>query len=271
MMRPIACARAARPKARRQLIAGTLLVPFLASTGCTTVQTKAGYYKGNTPDLQVGDVETFAKQQDLIVESFERMAGTPGLQNGSDWRPVVDAGMHYVDVRCSKFMDALFWLNRARETSSRQVQYVGAATSAILALANATKELIGIAPLGFGLLDQTVNNVGQGLLYNLDPGIVSGLVGRQQATYRGAMKDTRYTTRGAALQAIQQYAVLCLPASIEGEVNRAIANSEFKAVDYRLPPATTGAVPPARTPGDDVNKIPVVTQQQPEAHSDSQH
>ncbi len=252
--------------------ASVCLIASWSLAGCATIQTKTSYYKGNTPDLQPADLARFAAQQDAIVATLEAMAGTPGLQNGSDWRPVVDAGMHYADVRCSRFMDALFWFNRVRETSSHQIQYTGAATSALLALVGAAKDLIGIAPLGFGLLDQTVNNVGQGLLYNLDPGIVSGLVGRQQAAYRQAIKDTRYTNRGAALQTIQQYAVLCLPVSIEGEVNRAITNSEFKATSYRLPPpggrtpgtpATPGT---ATTPPGDTNVVPVIEQAQPESH-----
>lgn len=243
----------------------------MSMSGCATIQTKTGYYKGNTPDLQPADLARFAAQQDAIVLTLEKMAGTPGLQNGGDWRPVVDSGMHYVDVRCSRFMDALFWFNRVRDTSSNQIQYTGAATSALLALVGAAKDLIGIAPLGFGLLDQTVNNIGQGLLYNLDPGIVSGLVARQQTAYRQAIKDTRYTNRGAALQAIQQYAVLCLPVSIEGEVNRAITNSEFKATNYRLPvpgsqaPGTPETPSTTTTPPSNTNVVPVIEQTQPEA------
>ena len=235
--------------------------------GCTTVQQKTAYYRGNTPDLRPQNVAAFAADQEALIASFQSLAGTGTLQNGDDWRPVVHAGMHYVDVRCSRFMDALFWLNRARDTSSNQIRYAGAGASALLALLNASRELIGIAPIGFGFLDQTVNNVGQGLLYNLDPGIVSGLVSRQQAAYRGAIKDTQYTTRGAALQAVQQYAALCLPVSIEGEVNRAIADSEFEAVTYRPPvPPTDGRddptdVPPPPLPAsENVNVIPVIQQ-----------
>jgi hypothetical protein len=245
-------------------------------SGCATlhetVQTKAKAYMANTPDLQPADLQDFRDRQAAIVALLEESAGTPGLKNGDDWRPVVDEGIHYVDVRCSRFMDALFWLNRARDTSSNEIRYAGAGTSALLALVAASKELIGITPLAFGFLDQTLNNVGQGLLYNLEPGIVRGLVAREQTTFKTAITNTRYTTRGAALEAIQQYAELCLPVSIEGEVNRAISNSEFQAVNYRVPipvpptPPATGAagggrVPPspAATPSN-VNVVPVVEQ-----------
>lgn len=227
-------------------------------SGCATlhesVQNKAKAYMANTPDIQAADLEDFRTRQAAIVATLEASAGTPGLKNGDDWRPVVDEGMRYVDLRCSRFMDALFWLNRARETSSNEIRYAGAGTAALLALVAASKELIGITPLAFGFLDQTLNNVGQGLLYNLDPGIVRGLVAREQTTFKTAITNTRYTTRGAALEAIQQYAELCLPVSIEGEVNRAISNSEFQAVNYRVP------VPASPPPPANVNVVPVVEQ-----------
>lgn len=243
-------------------------------SGCATVRTDYGYYKGNTPDLQSADIAKFAQEQNNVIQQLSALAGTTVPTDRGDWRPLVDAGMQYADVRCSRYMDALFWLNRARETSSKQIEYVGAATSALLALVKATKTLIGIAPLGFGLVDQTVNNVGQGLLYNLDPSAVAALVAKQQATYRDAIKDTNYTTRVAALQAIQQYTMLCLPVNIEAQVNQAIGNSEFKAVNYRLPisgeeptPATattttaTTTTTTTSTPTKNENVIPVIQQQ----------
>lgn len=59
------------------------------------------YYKGNTPDLQSADIGKFAMEQSAILTQLQELAGTPNLKNGDDWRPVVDAGMQYVDVRCS--------------------------------------------------------------------------------------------------------------------------------------------------------------------------
>ena len=199
-----------------------------------TVKSKQVGYSGNLPDYDVKNVESFRQNQDSVALAFARLGGLKELPaNGGDWRPVVDGGMLYVDTRCERFMDALFWLNRARETTSNQIQYAGAATSAILAIANVTKELIGIAPLGFGFADQTVNNIGQGLLYHLDPGDVAQLVTRKQGTYRDLIKDVKYTQRSPAMNAVAQYAANCLPVRIEGDVNQAVAKSEFVRVDYR--------------------------------------
>lgn len=147
---------------------------------------------------------------------------------------VVAAGIHYVDVRCDRYMDALFHFNRIRETASREVQFAGAASAAALTILKASTELIGLAPLGIGFIDQTINNVGRGLLYDLPPHIVRQLVERQQDAYLKAVSK-EYTSRPHAMQTIQGYASLCLPATIETEVNRAIAAAEYKPIAWENP------------------------------------
>jgi hypothetical protein len=149
---------------------------------------------------------------------------------------VVAAGIHYADVRCERYMDALVHFNRIRETSSRQVNFAGAASAAALTILKASTELIGLAPLGFGLVDQTINNIGRGLLYDLPPHVVKQLVERQQDAYLKAVAK-EYTSRPHAMQAIQGYATLCLPSTIENEVNRAIAAAEYKPVAWENPTA----------------------------------
>lgn len=185
---------------------------------------------------------------------------------------VVAAGIHYVDVRCDRYMDALFHFNRIRETASREVQFAGAASAAALTILKASTELIGLAPLGIGFIDQTINNVGRGLLYDLPPHIVRQLVERQQDAYLKAVSK-EYTSRPHAMQTIQGYASLCLPATIETEVNRAIAAAEYKPIAWENPlprdkwgapkddkdgkpgtPTTTEGTPPP-------NNIPAVEQQ----------
>lgn len=242
-----------RHKKNRVATVVVLLIAGLSLSGCVTAKSKRLGYTGNVPDIDQKNLATFVEDQDAIALAFARLGGLSALPaDGKDWRPVVDGGMLYVDARCERFMDALFWLNRARETSSHQIQYAGSAASAILAIANATKALIGIAPLGFGFADQTVNNIGQGLLYNLDPGDVAQMVARKQGTYRNLIKDTKFTQRSPAMNAIAQYAANCLPVRIEGDVNQAIAKSEFTRVDHRTPVETKTDKPPEiePTPGE---------------------
>ena len=247
-----------------------ILLAGITLSGCTTVKSKHAGYAGNVPDFDKNNVTEYREAQQTVVEEFARLGGLKEPPaHDEEWRPVVDGGMLYADARCERFLDALFWLNRVRETTSNQIQYAGAAASAVLALTNAAKDLIGIAPLGFGFADQTVNNLSQGLLYHLDPGDVAQLVARKQGTYRTLIKDVKYTNRPAAMNAVAQYAANCLPVRIEGDVNQAIAKSEFVRVDHRRKveepaaspaPAPVTAPPgtPTATPATEQNVAPVL-------------
>lgn len=218
----------------------------LSLAGCSSVgvQSRIDNYAGNTPAMSARDVNQFVIDQNAILADFASLAGVELPSNGGEWRPVIDAGIHYSDVRCDRFMDSLFWFNRVRETSSRQIQYTGAAASAALAVLEASADAIGLTPLGFTFLDETVNNFGQGLLFNLSPANVRTLVEKRQEAYLRGL-SANYTNRAIALQVIQDYAALCLPPSIETEVERAISDQEYEAqpIAMRLPPAADDQIP----------------------------
>lgn len=231
--------------------------------GCATMQDKAAAYRQNTPAIRPDLVTHYTQDQERIVAALTTLAvgngGTlPDMTSGqADWSPLVHAGLLYVEARCERYLDALFWVNRLREGTSRQIGYTGAAATAALALVEASKELIGLTPLGFTLLDQTVNNLGKGLLYDLHPTVVKQIVYKQQTEYKKLVARTRYTNRVAALEAVYGYVSICLPTSIETQVNEAIGRAEFKPAPAAAGAAgavgaggaAAGAVTPATTGG----------------------
>lgn len=217
----------------------------LLLAACASVGAHVNAYKANVPDLSDEDVAAFVAARENVVAKLKLLSGTDPKQDGDDWRPVVDAGILYADVRCDRYMNALFWFNRARESSSREIGFAGSAASAAMALLNAGKDLIGLAPLGFTFLDQTVNNIGKGLLYDLSPSIVRSLVEKQQTAYLQGLNGTAFTTKTGAMNAIQAYTAICLPPSIEMEVSRAVEASEYRPIDY------FGKNAPPRAPAED--------------------
>ncbi|HET9640201.1 MAG TPA: hypothetical protein VFP12_13440 [Allosphingosinicella sp.] len=226
------------------------LAAALATSACATVQEHVDAYKGNVPDLSEKDVAAFVAARENVVGQLKTLSGTDPRQDGDDWRPVVDAGILYADVRCDRYMNALFWFARARESSSREIGFAGSASSAAMALLNAGKDLIGLAPLGFTFLDQTINNIGRGLLFDLSPSIVRSLVEKQQTAYLKGLNGTEFRTKSGALNAIQGYTAICLPPSIETEVSRAVEASEYRPVDY------SGAKePPRDSPGEAADAV----------------
>jgi hypothetical protein len=176
-------------------------------------------------------------------------------------------------------MQALSELNRLRETGSRQLQYLGTTSAAVATILSASEELISLLPLGFGFFDQTVNNIGRGLLYELPPHIVRTLVEKQQTAYLAGL-PTSYTSKPQALRAIQGYAAICLPSSIEAEVNRSIGNAEYQPIAWDTKPdgsagagqsgspttqnaAVAGGDPTKRT-SPPANTVPGIEQKEPQ-------
>lgn len=251
---------------KRSLLA--LLAAGAVVSGCTaaSLERRVRDYTANQPAISPEAVKAFVDDQEDVLEDFARLAGQSSLAQIKEWRPVVDAGIHYTDVRCDKFMDSLFWLNRVREGTSRQIQYAGSAVSAALAIVDASKSAIGLTPLGFSLFDQSINNLGAGLLFNLNPSTVRVLVEKKQLAYLRSLSAS-YTNRTIALQVIQNYAAICLPPSIETEVERAITDQEYApaTIARPLPPAPDDLAPDpfafvdvvGATSGQDVTSAPV--------------
>jgi hypothetical protein len=232
-----------------------MLATALATCACTTVREDINAYKGNVPDLSDTDVAAFVAARDEVMKTLKTLSGTDPQKDGDDWRPVVDAGILYADVRCDRYMNALFRFDRARATTSREINFAGSAASAAMALLNASKDLLGLTPLGFTFADETINNLGKGLLFDLSPSVVRSLVEKQQTAYVQGLNGTKFTTKTGAMNAIQAYTAICLPPSIEMEVTRAIESSEYKPIDY----FGKNEPPPAADDGDGTGKPPPAT------------
>lgn len=288
--------KAEQVRGRRRVAsaAGRALLGVLAvssMTACETVDRQRGAYRANNPAIDPQRLGTFLQHQDevwdrLVAFADNRRDGDRSPANvvgpaDANFDHVVAAGIHYVDVRCEEYVDALFWFHRYKEAGDRQVQYFGAAATAAMRILEASKDLISLTPLGITLADQTIDNFGKGLLFELDPAIVRSLVERQQAAYRAEIKDTHFTTKAASLQAVQGFLAICLPASLEMEVNTAVGRTGYKPKETgnEPPPATTdpNATPPTETgnesntdengpPARKQNEVPVLTQtEQPQA------
>lgn len=178
--------------------------------------------------------------QTIILTSLQRRAGLKGTPiNTSDWDKILDSGMEYADERCEAYMAALFRLNRDKKTVNSQIGLVGTATAGVMAAAKSAARDIALAAITFGLASSTVDNLSSNLLYDLDPSSVRTLVRALQQKYRDNV-GKGYVTRPTVLRAIRNYAVLCVPANIEAEVNLAVKQAD--------PGATQGNGPEGKPP-----------------------
>ena len=225
----------------RSRVGAWLLVALSALSGCAAYDRSSLAANGPGSDLPAADATTFREAQDALIIQLVKASKPPstsGLTNQPttedlrfratddvSWDMVIRAGMDYADVRCESYLHALYRLDRDRKTAVTQTGLLGGATAGVqAALGKAAKEVAIVAIL-FGLASSTIDNVASNLLYELEPSSVRTLVKAQQSQYRANL-GTGYKDRPAAMTALRGYALLCVPASIESEVNLAVRRTQ---------------------------------------------
>lgn len=219
-----------------------ILLASLLLSACSTFQKQRAGLRGTGVDIDAADLANYTAAQGKVVTQLIELSGQ-GQSSNPDWDRVTEAGVDYVNSRCERYIESLFWFDRQRKTLSTQINLVGTATAGTLGIANAAAEAIALTAVAFGLASQTVDNVGKGVLYEIDPAGVRSIVKRSQAAYLRGIENIRYTNRPAAMRAIQGYLALCLPAALEAEVNEAIGRADFAATTPPTEKTTENFVP----------------------------
>lgn len=232
------------PRRRPPWALALLLVAASLLPGCAAYDRSGLAASGPGSDFPAGEATTFREAQDALIVQLAKAAQPPAettklanepVKAGADvtflvadkvtWDQVIRAGMDYADVRCESYLHALYRLDRDRKTAVAQTGLLGGATAGVqAALSKAAKE-VAIAAILFGLAGSTIDNVAGNLLYQLEPSSVRSLVKAQQTLYRANL-GTGYRDRPAAMTALRGYAVLCVPANIEAEVNLAVKRTQ---------------------------------------------
>jgi hypothetical protein len=252
------------PHRRTSWIIGLLLGALSLLSGCAAYDRSSLAASGPGSDFAAGEATTFREAQDALIIQLAKAAQPPtetatklaneASKTGAQvtfivadkvtWDQVIRAGMDYADVRCESYLHALYRLDRDRKTAVAQTGLLGGATAGVqAALGKAAKEVAIVAIL-FGLAGSTIDNVASNLLYQLEPSSVRSLVKVQQMQYRANL-PAGYRDRPAAMTALRDYAVLCVPANIEAQVNLAVKKSEPNTkqgdVETGQPPVVTNA------------------------------
>lgn len=218
----------------RILVGGLLaLVPVACSDAGGDAQMLV---RGPGYDFKASAIGAYADNQEAVVLAVSRISGLDASNGtagwtGSEWKTFVTGGIQYADRQCEAYMNALFWFHRAKSRTTSQIDMIGAATAGLLGIVQATARAISITAVAFGLTSASVENIGSGLLYELDPSAVRDLVRKLQRRYEEGIPPMGYNDRAGAFRAIQGYVSICLPASIETEVANAVKASKAEGVD----------------------------------------
>jgi hypothetical protein len=167
-------------------------------------------------------------QQDQYVTLICRQAGLQFCETGPiaplEWSLFVQAGMNDIDERCDIYLAWLDSKRRNTEPILKEIHDVQQAASAILTVSGAGSSVMNIVVQAFGLAANTFTNVSSRLLFDINQSTVQAVVLTRQREYRtGILALPRpIDNRPAAMHALRSYLRLCMPFTIENEINTAV-------------------------------------------------
>ena len=195
---------------------------------------KRFFREGIGTALYTADIAEATNLQDLYVTHICRQAGFPIITNADGlavcdaslspqaWALFVQAGMNDIDQRCDAY---LAWLDDRKRSAApilQQIQDMRTATEAIMRVAGVGANPIVIAGTAFGLASATFTNLNSRLLMEVDHSTVQAVVLRKQREYRQGIVRQLIDNRPAAIHALRSYLRLCMPFTIEMEINTTV-------------------------------------------------
>jgi hypothetical protein len=211
-------------------------------------------------------VDSTRRQTDYFGKLCEQ--AYPSLSGGSVWCAspelppqiwplIVQAGLTDIDRRCNAYLN---WLDERRRTNPAVIKQLGdtsAATIGIMRAAGVTATPITVVGLAFGLAANTFTNVNSRLLLEVDKTVVQAVVLRRRDEFRRTIPWPLINNRPAAADVLQSYLSICMPFTIETDINTTVAVYQMSgpvALDRRPPlvaptvPRILASTPPPITP-----------------------
>jgi len=168
---------------------------------------------------------------------------------------VLNIGVGLSNGWCTAYLNALTTNASLTDFEAGTATQLGTLTTGIAGAAGASAMTTAIASLVFPTANQTLMSAGRMATAGADPGMVFGLVQRQQAAFLGAL--TPPSSAQEALTDVSAYAAYCQPAGIRSAVLQAGINAQATA--NSAAPGAAKALAPMGNPATRVNAPPVVT------------
>lgn len=220
-------------------------------SGCAGLSAFRNRY-GPDPVLVATSIEEANANTERVILALEGRAGVGHLPPVDPrWQLVTEAGANYIDEVCDAYLRDLFIFNREINRTKDLITLVGTTTTAIMGFADASKTAIEIATSAFGFGASATSIIGNSYLYRVDPGVIKGIVEKSQKAYRvDYLQDpsSAIGTRPGMYAALHGYLALCLPQTIDRQINEYLANAGAKPSNPGEKPVAAIVAPVARAP-----------------------
>jgi len=212
------------------------LVAAIAATGCNLQGDARFASEGVGTNLYSTDVQRQDRIQRLYYGYLCGQANLPLAGSSPEglpacnfpvfatlhWNSLVQAGMNDIDARCDAYLSWYDSRKRSQRPLISQINTTGRLVNAILLATSPTAATIGVVAEAFGFAEATVNNYHSRLLYEIDTSTLQALVLGNQRTFREGVADLKFQTKPAVEHALRSYLRICMPFSIETEVNNVL-------------------------------------------------
>lgn len=179
-------------------------------------------------DLYWSGLPEATRLQEVYVLHICQQAGlangaacSPDAFDSRAWTVFVQAGMNDIDARCDSYLTWLDANRRSREPVLQQLSDMRTATTAILSATGSGVTPIAIVAASFGLATSSFTNFNSRLIFDLDQSTVQTVVLSRQNEFRQNLPRA-IDNRAAAIYALRSYLRLCMPMTIETQVNTTI-------------------------------------------------
>ncbi|WP_298886075.1 hypothetical protein [uncultured Bradyrhizobium sp.] len=184
-------------------------------------------------DLQNAYVAAICQQAGIVPTAFDGVTSCgPDPYDAKTWWLFVQAGMNDIDQRCDAYLAWLDDAQRTREPVLNELALASATAQTIMLASGVGANPITIVGAAFGLAAGTFTNVQSRLILTMPHSTIQAVVLSRQKEYRDRLMGTASTkavaiiSRPNALYALRSYLRLCMPMTIETEINNTIATFE---------------------------------------------
>ncbi|TWA86334.1 hypothetical protein FBZ83_102125 [Azospirillum brasilense] len=149
-------------------------------------------------------------------------AATPESLEQRRAKAFIDLGIREVNRRCDSFFDALSQMQKDTAAIKSGVNITGTAIAGVLSAVQASAKSIALVALGTGFTEEAVGVVKSSVVFALNAEDTQDLVRRFQEKYLRENSLSPNPSTIEAIKYVQDYAVICLPATISGYVAKAV-------------------------------------------------
>lgn len=214
----------------------------VAVAGCDPTTDRTFFRQGIGTELNSGEIAASTEAQNEYVRYVCQQAGFVYVADGSGggscnepnnpntWQQFVQAGMNDIDQRCDAYLLWLDYVRRGKDPTLNIISDAATYSALIMDRAGVSAAPIAITGAALGFARNVFTNVTSRLILEVNHSAVQSVVLAAQKRYReellgsgdSGLPPVVIASKPAAIYALRSYLRLCMPVTIEAEINNTV-------------------------------------------------